>query len=278
MVDGSFFRAPKWVDVQKLPGTTKQVPPSWSTWLGAIVRARHVMYSPNLVWLAISVLIYTVAPYDIASAREWRVYWIAQRAFVNILSVGLYYGFWHITLYGLAWGQRKFKQDSYPSTGTMIHNIWYTLLGTLQATAWECIFLYLYATRRLDYIDDADILMSVGDAARFLAWTLFIPIWRSLHFCTCEGEGEKDGGAKTMRGLVCVCVCVCVCVYFSVRLISLSPPSYSLPVPSHTTHLLTIFYLKLLKTLRIASSTTGFYTRGCTLCTTATMILSLLPA
>lgn len=36
-VDGSFFKAPKWVDLQKAPGTTKQSPTQWSPLLTKLV-------------------------------------------------------------------------------------------------------------------------------------------------------------------------------------------------------------------------------------------------
>ena len=69
-VDGSFFRAPGWVNLAKAPGTTAQTPTPWSTWLSGIVRLRHVFYSPNLVWLSIAAVVYVLFPYDLEAARE----------------------------------------------------------------------------------------------------------------------------------------------------------------------------------------------------------------
>ena len=80
------------------------------------------------------------------------------------------------------WAKRKFKPQATPSRWRMVHNIWYTTLGILQWTAFEVIFMRLWATGRLPYIADAEALATPGNIARMVLWTLFVPAWRDFHF------------------------------------------------------------------------------------------------
>ena len=65
---------------------------------------------------------------------------------VNIGIVFGYFGFWHVTLYWMHWGKRPFKPDRVWSWTKVLHNCYYCLLGAVQYTAWEAIFMYCYAT------------------------------------------------------------------------------------------------------------------------------------
>ena len=55
-----------------------------------------------------------------------------------------------------------------------------------QWSAWEVIFMHLYATRRLPYIADSEAFATPANALRVLLWTAAIPLVRGVHFCECS--------------------------------------------------------------------------------------------
>lgn len=182
-VQGSFFKAPLWVDLKKAPGSSKQVLPAWQAWLLNAARLRHIFYSPNFVWLTIAAFMYLLMPYDLESARAWNDgSWVARRLMFNCTVTYLYYAFWDITLYGLSWSQRKFKAYNWPTKWVFAHDFWYASMGILVWTGLECVFMHLWATGRLPYLADADILASPGNVMRFIFWTAATPLWRGFHF------------------------------------------------------------------------------------------------
>lgn len=181
-VDGSFFKAPTWIDLKKQPGTTPQTPLGWSKWFWGAVSGRSLIYSPNAIWLSFAIMDYLVFPYDLNSAKAWSSDWLLWRFGVNYAIMMTYYGFWHGSLYHAKWSSRKFRPDLAPSSGNLAHNLWYTSLGTAQYTVWEAMFMYAYANDKLGYVSDAELLSSPKQMAMTLVWTAAIPVWRGMHF------------------------------------------------------------------------------------------------
>lgn len=97
---------------------------------------------------------YVVFPYDYEAAKTWSFDWVSQRAALNLALTFVYYGFWNLTLYILNWDNRKFNPANNPTLSRQIHNCWYTTLGALQWTAWEVIFVHMYATGKLSYVSN----------------------------------------------------------------------------------------------------------------------------
>eukprot|EP00036_Acanthoecidae_sp_10tr_P012435 CAMPEP_0206285448 /NCGR_PEP_ID=MMETSP0106_2-20121207/103_1 /ASSEMBLY_ACC=CAM_ASM_000206 /TAXON_ID=81532 /ORGANISM="Acanthoeca-like sp., Strain 10tr" /LENGTH=438 /DNA_ID=CAMNT_0053715965 /DNA_START=24 /DNA_END=1340 /DNA_ORIENTATION=+ len=182
MVDGSFFKTPKWVDQEKAPGRTPQTPARWGPLLSKILSGQGLIFSPNLIWLTIAALDYVVFPYDFDKATTLQRDWILERALINVGIIGCYYSFWHGTTYLVAWSTRKFSADTRPSALNMAHNIWYTTLGALQWTAWEVLFVHMWATGKLGYVSDQEVISSPRAALATLAWLVAIPVWRGAHF------------------------------------------------------------------------------------------------
>jgi hypothetical protein len=180
--NGSFFEAPTWVDKEKAPGTTKQVPPTWTAWGWGIITLNAFFNSPNFVWFSITLANYLIFPYNMEAAKTWSVDWVLHRTLVNFSITFGYVGFWYVSLYWMGFGKRKFKADNWPGVENMTHNIWFTCLGILQWSGWEVIFMHLYATKRLPCIMDAEAFSSPANIARMVLWTLAIPVWRSTHF------------------------------------------------------------------------------------------------
>lgn len=199
-VNFSFFQAPSWVDLSKPPGTTSQ----WDLNLGtpnfkALVTGQSLVYSPNLIWLFFAAAIYTWAPYDIIEQQQqqqllvadqqqqsslWTTKWewYRHRALLNTGVMLLYYGFWHISLYGLGWSSRPFAQGRVYRWSKLCHNVWYCMLGCWQWTAWEMVMVHLYATGRIGHQLDRDILTSWKGCANFVACILVVPLFREMQF------------------------------------------------------------------------------------------------
>ena len=186
--DGAFFgTTPSWVDEAKPPGHSSQMPPAWTSWLRGVLQLKHLLYSPNLIWLAITVVVYVAFPYDLEGARRDgfvspRVLpssWWSSRVWINMAVMLIYYGGWEVAALR---GRRKFNFRSWVSSQRVTHNLLFTTLGTLQWTAFEVIFVWLWATGRLPYVADADALATPGNVARMVLWTAAIPLWRGFHF------------------------------------------------------------------------------------------------
>jgi hypothetical protein len=181
--NGSFYSTPEWVDTEKPPGHTSQskVYPAKDWWVG-LLTGTYLFLSPNFIWLVIALGCYKVCPPDMDAAVTWNLDWVVPRLIMNVSVTCVYCGWWHVTLYLFGWASRPFKPNRKYRVGKVLHNIWYTVLGAIQWTAWECVFIYCYATGRLPYISDADAFATPANAARVILWVFLVPIWRSIHF------------------------------------------------------------------------------------------------
>ena len=79
--NGSFFEPAEWVDKSKAPGFTSQTksytPPGW--WIDYIT-GKFLFFSPNLVWLCMTLFVYFVFPYDFQAARDVQnLNWVLYR-------------------------------------------------------------------------------------------------------------------------------------------------------------------------------------------------------
>ena len=178
MTDGSFFKAPGWVDLSKRPGESKQVPPTWRAWAANVARCAHLFYSPNFVWLAIAAVVWCACPYDLAAASEWRRGWMFRRLAVNFSMTFGYVGLWHAALYVWGWSTRKFMPGVFPDARRLLHNVWYSFLAVVQWTAWECVYVRGAARGTLPIHG----LASPSDALWLALWTIAIPLYRGAHF------------------------------------------------------------------------------------------------
>jgi len=95
-----------WVNKRLKPGHTPQPPASWETTFKNAIKLQHVLLSPNFLWLSISLLVYTIFPYDLITARTLAPDWILARFAINFGVTFSYYAFWELTLYVGKWSQR----------------------------------------------------------------------------------------------------------------------------------------------------------------------------
>jgi len=184
-VKNLIFTPPSWVNTKLKPGHTSLL--AWygrKDWVFGYFPIGFTK-SPSLLWFLMAAIFYALFPYekDFDKAAVLDPTWICQRAFRNMILVNLYYGFWHITLYVMHWSARKFSPDSDgPSKSRLIHNIWYTNIGILQWTLWEVLFVHCYATNKIGYVSDAQLLSSPMEIIKLCFWILFVPFYRDVHF------------------------------------------------------------------------------------------------
>lgn len=179
-----FFSAPEWVDHKKPAGHTSQIEElGFSKSAYSMMTLRYFFYSPNLIWFAITAMVYIFFPYDLeAAAKGWSLDWVGKRFAFNYALAFCYYGFFFWTLYVQKYAQRKFKQNSFPTASNMAHDLWYWSLGVLQWTLSECAMTWLWATGKVPYVSNAELLSSPRQILTLFVWVLIIPQWRDLHF------------------------------------------------------------------------------------------------
>jgi hypothetical protein len=150
------------------------------------VSLQALFYSPNLVWLVISAAMYIAVPYNLEAdggpKDGWAASWMLPRFYLNCGVTMAYVGYWYLSLYHLSFSELKFKPQNSPGFGRMVHNMWYTFLGAVQWSAWEVIFMRLWATGTLPYVKDATTLTDPVLLAKMLFWVASIPVFREFHF------------------------------------------------------------------------------------------------
>ena len=92
------------------------------------------------------------------------------------------FGFWHSVLYLLHWSNRPFQSGRKYRVGKVVHNMWYSLLGVLQFTVWEALYLHCCATKRIPFLSDQEAALSLANFANFCLAAFWVPIYRKLHF------------------------------------------------------------------------------------------------
>eukprot|EP01126_Amoeba_proteus_P033095 TRINITY_DN3239_c0_g1_i4.p1 TRINITY_DN3239_c0_g1~~TRINITY_DN3239_c0_g1_i4.p1 ORF type:complete len:375 (-),score=31.10 TRINITY_DN3239_c0_g1_i4:222-1346(-) len=107
--------------------------------------------------------------------------WVVDRFLINVFTFLIYTGFWHVALYWLGWSKRKFNPFSVPALTRVLHNFFYSVVGMIIITGWECITVNLWATGRLPYMKNEEIFSSARNIFLFSFWSLLIPRVRDLH-------------------------------------------------------------------------------------------------
>uniref|UniRef100_A0A6S7ZRJ7 Fatty acid hydroxylase domain-containing protein n=2 Tax=Aplanochytrium stocchinoi TaxID=215587 RepID=A0A6S7ZRJ7_9STRA len=201
-VDGSFFKAPKWVDLTKPPGTTDQsIPLQDAPDFWGMINGKNLFFTPNGVFFLLSVFVYMCFPYSYDNTEYNRVLHesnsaiisflkvrMLPRLYVNMVMVYVYYFYWHGILYWSSFKDFYASRPFNPDRGEeyryakVVHNIFYTTLGTIQWTVWEAVFIHCFATDRLPYLKDSEAFSSPRSFASLMISILMLPVWRDVHF------------------------------------------------------------------------------------------------
>jgi sterol desaturase/sphingolipid hydroxylase (fatty acid hydroxylase superfamily) len=84
----------------------------------------------------------------------------------------------------IGWAKRKFDPSRTITLSRLIHNVFYSICGALVGSLYECMFMHLWATGKLPYISNQELLTSPIAILRVLFWTIMIPNFREIHFYT----------------------------------------------------------------------------------------------
>ena len=87
-----------------------------------------------------------------------------------------------MVLYLLGWSERPFLPNRRYRVGKVAHNMWYTLLGVIQFTVWEAIFVHCCAARKIPFMSDAQALSSPWNTTMFVLAAFWVPLYREFHF------------------------------------------------------------------------------------------------
>lgn len=186
MVRGKYFgEPPLYVDRTLAPGMTDLPKPTVEQW---IRNSPFVLItSPNFVWAIISLLLYTMAPYNLGPESSAALAPINSTFFLERFPLWFsitfgYFSFWHVMIYGFNMAKRPFINNRTYNIDKVVHNAFWTTSGIAIWTGFENVFAYLWATGRLPYISDADSVSTITGIAAFIVALMGVPVWRSIHF------------------------------------------------------------------------------------------------
>jgi sterol desaturase/sphingolipid hydroxylase (fatty acid hydroxylase superfamily) len=186
LINGKLFgEPPLYVDKEKLPGMTPIPKPTLSNW---IIKAPFVLITtPNFVWASISLLTYFYFPYNLSSNSISSQGPITYNFFIERFPIWFsivfgYTAFWHITLHILNFSSRSFIKNRPYNYEKLFHNMFWSLSGVIIWTFFENIFCYLWATNRLNYINDFTSFNTTSGILKFMIALMGVPLWRSWHF------------------------------------------------------------------------------------------------
>lgn len=183
-VHGSFFQVDDSVDTAKAPGATPVgYPHSLSETVLPIVTGKAFAFSPNSSWFLLACAVWYWKPYRLDEDDDitWKDH-LEERMMVNMLLVFGYVGFWHVALYWWHWGKRPFVANRSYQWGKVLHNMFYTWLGTVQWTATEVAFLYCYQHGKISYRQEPLSLNHPTCLWQTLLLCILLPNFRDVHF------------------------------------------------------------------------------------------------
>ena len=144
------------------------------------------LWPTNLFLLAVTSAAWLYTQPEMARCTEFEWGWIAQIFFRNQALIWFYYGGFYLYLYVLKregtrgkynrrWPDRNSKRFLF---GDQVKdNIFWTAgVGCLIWTAYEIVFMWLYANQLIPWLEWA------ANPVAFVAWFLVSPMWRELHF------------------------------------------------------------------------------------------------
>ena len=135
-----------------------------------------------------------VWPYTFPHAATWSLTWVLPVVLFNLACEFTLNTFWHIMTYSSGYAHGPLKDQKYnptnqyePQTGLvrlfsiitchLEREIFYTTLGWLQSSAYQCIMMWLWASGRIPFYDNFWAMPAYS-----LAQLAFVTYWREFHF------------------------------------------------------------------------------------------------
>eukprot|EP00659_Diplonema_papillatum_P019922 gene19922-30641_t len=187
VVNGKLWTAPLFVDMRKPPGHTSidKVAYRPDGWQLQFFNLPRYIWSPHLVWFLISMVVYFAFPYDLKNPARRAMTWslLLERCTVHTATMLAFFSFWHVTCYVLKFSKRRWDETvEGPSKSRLFHNIWYCILGGIQAGVWDAFFIHIYANKMVPYTDDAEAFSFSRAGAINAFLIVVVMMWRDTHF------------------------------------------------------------------------------------------------
>ena len=137
--------------------------------------------SLNCVYALIAAVTYYFANPSLERCATFELDWMGFVLARNLFLMFFYYEAFYTALYRFGVAKKKFN-EKFVSAEEHRSNIFWCVMGTIQWSVWEIIFMHLWGSGKLPYIKDADFF-TPAMLLRTIGWTLAIPLWREFHFC-----------------------------------------------------------------------------------------------
>ncbi len=181
-----------WIDKRLPPGYTNQTALlSLKNTLWIVSTLQYFFWSPNLIWCLSALFVFVFFPYDIDAFKDgYPLQALLFRFGLNYCYCFAYYAYWYVTLYWFDWSERKYSKLK-PNASNLAHDLWFWSLGVMQFTAWECLFMRLWAVGLLPFQSNPEAFgplygdfsnEAVWQFGKNAMWIFLVPIWRDLHF------------------------------------------------------------------------------------------------
>ena len=188
VVNGRFFgETAAYVDRRLPPGASTIPQPTLRDFLWGMINLRFLWDSPNLLWLLGALTMYVAFPYDlgangVASHGPLSLPFFADRLPLWFAIVMGYTVFAHVTVYWTGWAKRPLIAGRTYRWSKILHNAFFASLGVVIWVAFENVFVFLWATGRLDYVADDAVFTTWDGFLRFAIAAIYIPMQRDAHF------------------------------------------------------------------------------------------------
>ena len=136
--------------------------------------------SLNCVYALIAAVTYYFANPSLERCATFELDWMGFVLARNLFLMFFYYEAFYTALYRFGVAKKKFN-EKFVSAEEHRSNIFWCVMGTIQWSVWEIIFMHLWGSGKLPYIKDADFF-TPAMLLRTIGWTLAIPLWREFHF------------------------------------------------------------------------------------------------
>ena len=136
--------------------------------------------SLNCVYALIAAVVYYFANPSLERCATFELDWMGFVLARNLFLMFFYYEAFYTALYRFGVAKKKFNEKFVPAEEHR-SNIFWCVMGTIQWSVWEIIFMHLWGSGKLPYIKDEDFFKPAM-LLRTIGWTLAIPLWREFHF------------------------------------------------------------------------------------------------
>jgi len=167
----------------------------WSYWQKKLFDYVIGCHTAHTLEFLVALICYLfLFPVTFPEAKEWHYGWVSKVVAFNLGCEFLIYSFWHYMTYASNFSTGKLRDKKFnpnnqysdqgqkagffsSSSGHLQREVFFTTLGWLQSSAYQCVMMYLWASGKVAYYDDF-----WAYPAYSLFFLLFVTYWREFHF------------------------------------------------------------------------------------------------